>query len=353
VQRPRGLAPPSVAEGGFGKDFAVAELLADLWRQKTSGRIDFVSGRRQRAIFFDRGQPVAAFSSEPYDRMEEYLLRLGRITKAQYNQVRIKQLRGARQIGAFLVSEGFLKSQELFGAVRGCILEVIYGLFEWEAASFTYRPEVIEDDDRVGLDLDVPAMVFEGIRRKYLLPRLLERVGSPSSLLAPRPGARESMDLDGLGLTPAERKVVRGVDGTRSIDDLVFTTGLEPQSVYVVLGALLSLGWAEVVVRGEEGINRDGSSAADTIDSNRIKEKLRAVRELDYFAVLGVSRSATPFEMERAFERLSQEYAPDNFSEQIRRDFHDGLAEIEEVLTDAYAVLRDDNLRQSYARNLP
>jgi hypothetical protein len=285
--------------------------------------------------------------------MEEYLLRVGRITKAQYNQVRIKQLRGARHIGAFLVAEGFLKSQELFGAVRGSLFEVVYGLFEWDTGTFQFRPETIEDDDRVGLELDVPAIVFEGVRRKHLLPQLLARVGSPSSLLAPRAGAREGFDIESLGLTPGERKIVRLLDGSHSIDDLVFSSGLEAQSVYVVLAALLALGYAEVVVRGEEGLNRDGTSAADTIDSNRIRDKLRAVRDLDYFAVLGVSRTATPFEMERAFDRLSQEFAPENFSEQIQRDFHDSLLEIEQVLADAHAVLHNDNLRQSYARNLP
>jgi hypothetical protein len=169
-------------------------------------------------------------------------------------------------------------------------------------------------------------------------------------LLAPRGDIRAH--VESLGLTPAERQVVRLLDGSRSIDDLVFSTGLEPQPVYVVLTALLALGLAEVVVRGEEGINRDGTSAADTIDSNRIRDKLRAVRELDYFVVLGISRSATPFEMQRAYERLTQEFTPENFSEQIRRDFHDQLLEILRVLEDAHAVLADDSLRQAYARNL-
>ena len=70
--------------------------------------------------------------------------------------------------------------------------------------------------------------------------------------MAPVQGAK--LDMDELGLTAEERHVARLVDGTRSIEDIVFSTGAEANEVYVVLAALLALGHAQVVVRGIEGI---------------------------------------------------------------------------------------------------
>src|SRR5690606_8086511 len=111
-------------------------------------------------------------------------------------------------------------------------------------------------DEVVSLDRDPGALVVEGIRRKHLIGRLMERVGPPSSLLAPREGGPRLEDLGDLKLSPVELRIARLCDGTRTIEDIVFTSGTAPQPVYVVLAALLALHHLEVVVRGVEGVNR-------------------------------------------------------------------------------------------------
>jgi hypothetical protein len=283
--------------------------------------------------------------------MEEYLYARGLITRAQYNHVRLKRLSSPRRIAALLVAEGFIKPQELFGVVRGNLEECVFGLFEWENGTYRYAPEIVPEEERVALDRDPPAVILEGYRRKHLLPRMMRRVGAPSSLLTIKPD-RGSVETEGLGLTSEEHKVARLVDGSHSIEDIVFSTGLEPPEVYAVLSALLAIGFAEVSVVGIDGQSRAGASPADAIDQNRIREKLCAVREQDYFHILSVSPNATPYELDRAFERMRKEFAPERYSEQIQRDFRDELQEIQAVLDDAHAVLKDRTLRDAYARNL-
>ncbi|MEE8410278.1 MAG: DUF4388 domain-containing protein, partial [Myxococcota bacterium] len=316
-----------------------------------TGRIDFTSDNRQKTIFFERGGPVDAYSSQIFDRMEEYLYREGKITRAQYQDVRVKGLRNPRKIGAYLVTEGFLKPNELFDAVRGHLMAVVFGVFEWEEGSYGFMPERVEEDDRVTLDIDPRALIVEGIRRKYLMTRLMNRLGAPSSLLAPRPEA--TLDAEALGLTGEEKQVARLLDGTRSIEDLVFSTELPAQRVYQVLTALVTVGYAEVRVRGVEGIAEDGTSASDAIDRQRIREKLEQVRKLDYFQVLGMPHAATPYEIDLAYERVMHEFESNRFSETIRREMQEDLQEIERVIDDARQVLHNESLRDAYARHLP
>ncbi len=341
--------PLSPAEGAFSATHDIATLMFEIWRQRVSGKVEFTSEARRKTLFFELGAPVAAFSTQPFDRIEEYLLREGKITRAQYQEIRVKNFKSPRQICAFLVSEGHMRPQELFDAVRGHLAEVFYGGFEWEDGGYFYTPERAEEEDRVALDVDARALMMEGIRRKYLMPRLMARIGSPSSLLAP---AKSGAELDALGLATGERHLAELVDGTRSIEDLVLSTGMPAPQVYQVLLALVIVGHVEVRVRGIEGVSADGVSASDTIDRQRIRDKAEQVRKLDYFQVLGVPQAATAYEIDRAHERLMQEFHPGRFSEAVRRDLSEELADIEAVAVEARDVLRNEALRDAYARHL-
>ena len=234
--------------------------------------------------------------------------------------------------------------------MRGYLMQVVFGLFEWEAGTYQYLPERVEEDSRITLDLDPRALITEGIRRKLLLPRLMTRIGAPSSLLVPRSEAR--LDADALGLSADERQVVRLLDGTRSIEDLVFSTGLSAERVYQVLAAVVTVDYAEVRVRGIEGIGEDGASAGDDIDRRRIQEKLEQVRKLDYFQILGVPQTATAYEIDQSWERVVDDFEPEHFSAAVRGELTESLREIANVLDDAREVLKSEALRNAYARHL-
>lgn len=336
--------------GAFDKQRDIAEAMFRFHREGFTGRVDFTAGERQKVIFFEQGRPVQIHSSQAFDRMEEYLYREGKITRTQYQSVRVKRLEGPRRIGAYLLTEGYLKPEELFAVVRGHLEEGLYGLYEWDAGSFTVSAERAPEDERVMLDLDPRRLIFEGIRRKYLMPRLMARVGGPSSLLAPVP--EMALDAEALGLSAEERQLCRLLDGTRSVEDLVFSTGLGELRTYQLLLGLMVIQYAQVLVRGIESSDMDSRGYADAIDRERILDKVEQVRKLDYFQILGVPRNATPYEITRAHQRILKEFDPDRYGDAIRGDLHDELLEINRVLDDARQVLADEDLRQAYARHL-
>mgnify|MGYP001300311649 FL=1 len=294
---------------------------------------------------------METFSNQKFDKTEDYLYREGKITRAQYQSLRLRNIQGSRKIGAILVSEGQLKPEELFESVRGHIKEVCTSLFEWQQATYQFREEEIDEDQKVKLRDDPRSLIIEGIRRKYLLPRLMTVVGPPSTLLKPR--SEGQLDAELLKLEARERQAVRMLDGTRNIEEIVFSTGLGPLAIYQVMAGLLTLDLVQVLVRGNEGYNLDGSSSADLLDRRRLEDKVEQTRHQDYFTILGISRQATPYEITLAHKKQVQEYATMNFSEAIRKQYKRELNEIERVLDDAYEVLQDDGLRLAYARNLP
>ncbi len=345
------ISQPTLLEGEFGEGADIATVIARMSMEQVTGRIDFRSELRNGTIFMIRGEAVAMESTQVFDRMEEYLYRTGKITRAQYNDIRVKRFDTSRQIAAHLVAEKFIKGNELFGVVRGHQEDVYYGLFELPEGSFHFYKEEVNEDDRVPLGKDPEAMITEAIRRKYLMPRLRALLGSSSSILTIPEGGAEP-DYDRLDLSTDERQIAKFADGTRSIEDIIFSTGLESQEVYATLTALFCLGYMTISVRGIEGVGADGASSIDSIDTGRIKEKLQHCNRMDYFEILGVSHGATSYEVEKAYDLHSRDFEPGRFSEQIRRDYHNELQDIQDILRDAKQVLKNEHLRDAYAGNL-
>jgi preprotein translocase subunit Sec63 len=88
------------------------------------------------------------------------------------------------------------------------------------------------------------------------------------------------------------------------------------------------------------------------IDRERLLAKRAQIADCDYFAVLGLGRAATPHEIERAFERLRADFAPERFAEPLREELRDALAEIKEILDEAHHVLSDAGMRDAYRAHL-
>jgi hypothetical protein len=156
-------------------------------------------------------------------------------------------------------------------------------------------------------------------------------------------------------LSPEERTVVERLDGTRSLDDLVFASGLH---AHVVLRAALlavAAGAVRVLARGlprsvDDAIVRRERDIA--IDRSRVLDKLALARHGDYFSVLGVEPTATAFEVHRAAARLRERFDPARWGDAAFADLKSALREIVDVVADAEAVLADPALKDAYRANL-
>jgi hypothetical protein len=96
------------------------------------------------------------------------------------------------------------------------------------------------------------------------------------------------------------------------------------------------------------------SKVPDPIDDDAIRAKILARRALvddgDYFAVLGVPRAATGYDIRRSYVELRRQFDPAEVMRQGTVDLRDDLDTILEVLDEAYEILRDQQRRERYRR---
>jgi hypothetical protein len=178
-------------------------------------------------------------------------------------------------------------------------------------------------------------------------------------------------------LSPSEEVALDLFDGDRSLGDLLLALAGVPgvelgeTSLYALAWGLLCAGAvrraddptdrlgipsvATLVTPGVErrGVVREGERDGDrSIDRERVAAKRAQLGDCDYFGALGLDRAATPHEIERAWERLRHDFAPERFSEAMRNELGDALVEIRSVLDEAHRILMDDGVREAYRSHL-
>ena len=354
---PPRLRPPEPDQASLEAE-GVPAIFWRLHCQRVTGQVVFSSGSDTKEVFFEDGDCVAVHSNQGADRLEEMLFREGLIDRAAYAEARLKGLASSRALAAHLVERGFLRPEELFGVVRRHFLECLLGLFEWEEGRIRYAPRLAEDREKVRLARPVSWLVLEGVRRRFSLPRMIRRIGSPASLLAPVPVEDRHpavADVGAVGWLPQERQVLRLVNGNRPIEEIVFLSGQDELTVYRVLYAGVVLGLLAVVVRGLRGgaePREEELGQRLAIARRRLEAKAAQVNQVSYFDLLGVSPAATPYEIASAYRKLATEFHPANYSHPRLADLRERLQLVRAALSEARDVLSDDLLREGYRQSL-
>jgi len=223
---------------------------------------------------------------------------------------------------------------------------VLFGVFADEGARFRWVADEVAPDERIALERGTAALAIEGVRRRWLAPRVDALLGGPGTLLAPASGGPP---LGELGLSADERRALALADGLRTLDEVVLASPLDPLSTRQALAALVLVGALAIRVH-QAGTPASAASAA--IDLARVREKHDQVRRADYFTILGVGRLCTPHEVRDAAERLAVELDPRRFSGLEEPGLAARLDEILRVVADAREVLADERLRAQYLAGL-
>jgi CheY-like chemotaxis protein len=342
----RALSPTS---GTLSQSHDVARLLCDAYRQRVTGRVVLENGHAQVVVYLLEGVPVKVHSLSSHDRLEEYLLRTRHISAAQYQQLRMRGLRHSSKVRAYALEKKFLGPDVLVEALHAQLREQVLGLFEFSTATYSYGPQLCEADSRLTLRQDPRALIMEGIRKAFCLAQLQVRVGAPHSCVSLCPDQQAA--LDALHLGGAELALLSLLDGHRTLQDVASISGLPLQRVYQAVYGMLCVDAAQLTVNHPVAQD-DPARATDQAAMGRIMEKLEQVRMQDYLQVLQLSHSAGPQDVESAFLRTSQQFAPAAFSPAVQSELSQCLAEIQQAVQEAYEVLQDAELRGHYTRHV-
>ncbi len=337
----------------------VASVLARFWNCDFSGSLVLRRDNEEKQVQFDKGSVVFASSGAEDDRMSALLLREGRINKAQLEECRFQVEASGRRMGEVLVDKGYLKPRELLPAVRQHLEDIFYSLFAWEEGTYDALPEQALDE-RIRLSRHPAALIVEGIRRKYSTERVEACLGGVDTVVVVDNSTRIVNIVGATELSVSELQAQRLFDGSHSLESIAAECEVDVLRVAQLAHAFVCLDVAQVVERRSDDSPERGSSGGThlvgetdlEIDRQRVLAKYQLVQAADYFQLLGVRLDASAFEIRRAYEASVRRFAMDSFPPPLQDELRDLIAEISEVIEEAFLVLSNDAFRSSYRANL-
>jgi len=193
----------------------LAEILATIHRYRVPGVVRVSRETRQRLVYIDGGLVTFAATNEREASLGAFLIRR-RLISVEAAREAARQVREGLRLGQILLSMGALDEEGLQQAVSGQIREILWGAFDWISGEVVFDIGERRSDEVIRIDVSIPEVIVEGIRRAADARRLVQRLGQATTLLE-----REETPGDLLSLfTPAERAYYDRVDGRTALQPL-------------------------------------------------------------------------------------------------------------------------------------
>jgi curved DNA-binding protein CbpA len=179
-------------------------------------------------------------------------------------------------------------------------------------------------------------------------------LGNRSDYLAVAPGA----DLQRLTLLADERLVIAAISRGATIDEIVVRAGLPEAKTFAVLLGLRAKG---VVVPARAAPIQRGAVDASTLEEVDLEADRKAeilaleglIDTASHYDMLGVSPSAGPEEIRRAYHEASRRFHPDRYFQKNLGSFRSRIERLFRRVSEANAVLSNTERRVEYDRAHP
>jgi hypothetical protein len=211
-----------ILEGNLSR-FEVPDVLTFLNMGRRTGVLVMERPIQETKLFFREGNPVYAASTKTELRLGSMLVRMGKVSQDRMDRVLVRQRAAGHRIGQILLSEAFLKEDELASFLKVQVSEVIFDTFEWRDGIFTFFDSVPPPVTAVTLQMQLQNLIMEGVRRIDERGRLSEVF--PDLEAIPEVVANPERVKHSVTLTQEEWRVFFLIDGRRSLSEICRLAG--------------------------------------------------------------------------------------------------------------------------------
>lgn len=309
-------------------------------------------GHTYRVSFFG-GDVLGVASTSEDESLLAFLVERGDLLRSDVEPLRRKIPREGRYAAAALVAHGLLHNDEIWDVLRAHASWLLGKVVSLSEGVRTKEAAISGRDEPSVFGAATGACVFvEAVRRHVGAMEALTFLGGAGSRIGNGPSTHLLREC---ALGDLELRALHECAGLTVAELGQRLDGGEGEGVILIYAlALLDVLAIMPDARGVAAAKAPSNLPHDGLDDDARRARVRAraalVDEGDYFALLGVSRDATGYEIRRAFLALRREFEPARILTPALVDLRDDVVRIVEVLEEAYDILRDGVRRDRYRR---
>lgn len=236
------------------KALSLADILEFMRGLNRKGLLTVNAEGTSIGLYLRAGRIVHATSSRPGDRLGEFLLRWGLISRAEHDQA-VRQASQGQRLGKSLVACGALTPRALMEARHRQVREIALSVFEWDTGEYSFVEGEEPMEEGIRVDLSILDLVVEGIRSVRRLSLFRERMPSPDWVFEPlQPSGASPVALES-----HEEYVLALIDGHRTLGAIVERSEFGDLETLRILFLLFIIG--RLKTKAEE-VPRGGAEAS-------------------------------------------------------------------------------------------
>ena len=233
---------------------SILAVLAQLKKQNVTGKLRFTPppGNSEWEInfLFHKGELLFASSTQPGERLGEFLVRRGVLSSEQVQQALTNAHQDGRLFHAYLVENGLLEINKLQDLLYQRTEDLLHGILshqDGQEGHFSFQPSAPKFDFTAPrVDQDLYARL---IKRRKQWPRIYDLFVNQNMILQRRPGIENSETYQ--NLNPVEQKLLRLLDGVTPVRELL-SRHRNRLDLMIQVARFLKTGLAEAVAIASE-----------------------------------------------------------------------------------------------------
>ena len=382
-----GQEPPNPEElSGTLQATPLFVVLRRIQKERLSGTLSVVREDQVRQLFFEGGELSSARSSREEHRIGATLVRWGYISQAHLDDALETQRQTHQRIDLILIERGLVTRVIIDSEARRQMEQVVFSTLAWPDGAFHFEANTgpVELDVSVSLSQE---MIIEGIRRIPESEQFTELLGDlsavPTLTRDPMSSGAVRMLRDAVGLLSqidgktSARQLLESASSTgtaKILYSLLFAGLIEMKSVQrptaapsrpittttkkpnVLAGSKMDLRDIEERKAAKEADETGSKHKAPTALSRTPRQiVLDTYRQLDWLShydLLGVSRKATPSEIEEAYRARARLFDPALKAHPDLVDLWRPLTVLAKWLKVAHGVLSNPDSRAAYDQKI-
>lgn len=263
---------------GTIKDFGLPDIFQLIGLQRKTGVLTLKSPKETVTVVFENGMVVSADSSQKRleDRLGNVLVKQGKLGKERLDDVLQTQRATLQRLGHILISSSAITAKDLKEALSVQVSQIVFKVFRWRDGEYHFAPSDAVDYDREHTTpMSADFILMEGIRMVDEWPIIEKKIPSmdivfrtavESSAIEVKaegddhaaPDAKKGAASSKIRLSPEEERILRRVDGIRTVQGVIDSTGLSDFEVCRVLFDFLNRNI--IAPAGRAGVPREAEA---------------------------------------------------------------------------------------------